>query len=147
MEVQPWFNRVRSLIDANPDLPVAWHSDLGDNSVRRSPIGDLYDLVTRRAVRADGTVCEPPEWLAAEAVGVEEALRLMTINGAYALSMDEKVGSLRPGKFADLIILSENPLTIDPKEIIDIEVLMTIVGGSVEHCLPGHEALCANPGV
>ena len=143
-EVQPWFNRVRSLIDANPGLPVAWHSDVGSGG--RRPIRDLYDLVTRKAIRDDGTVCEPPAWLAAEAVGVEEALRLMTINGAYALFMEDKVGSLTPGKFADLIILSQNPLAIDPDEIIDIEVLMTMVGGNVEHCLPGHEPLCADPG-
>jgi predicted amidohydrolase YtcJ len=45
-----------------------------------------------------------------------------------------------------LIILSQNPLAIDPDEIIDIEVLMTMVGGNVEHCLPGHEPLCADPG-
>jgi len=82
----------------------------------------------------DGSLCEPPDWYLAEAITVEEALPLMTINGAYALFMEEKVGSLKTGKFADLIILSDKPLTVDPDAIIDLEVLMTMVGGGVEYC-------------
>ena len=138
-EVQPWFRVGRSLLDANPGLPVAWHSDVV--SFGRRPIHDLYDLVTRKAIsRADGSVCEPPDWLAAKVVSVEDALRMMTINPAYALFMDEVVGSLKAGKFADLVILSDNPLTVDPDSLIDLEVLMTMVGGQVEHC--DQEALC-----
>ena len=138
--VHPWYYLHRSLLDANPGLPVAWHSD--DVPVFRGPITGLYHLVTRKEFSRDGmTICEPPGWYAGEAITVEEALRLMTINGAYALFMEEKVGSLKPGKFADLIILSENPLTIDPDSLIDLEVLMTMVGGRVEHCAEGHEAL------
>ncbi|MEE8046468.1 MAG: amidohydrolase family protein, partial [Dehalococcoidia bacterium] len=73
-------------------------------------------------------------WLAAEAIGVEEALRIMTINGAYLLFMEDQVGSLKAGKLADLIILSDNPLTIDPDSLKDLEVMMTMVGGKVEYC-------------
>ena len=87
-------------------------------------------------------ICEPPDWLAAEAVTVEEALRMMTIGAAYALSMEEKIGSLKPGKFADLVILSDNPLTVEPDSLIYLEVLMTMVGGRVEHCAPKYETLC-----
>ena len=104
-------------------------------------------MVTKRQIdpNDDSIVCDPPDWLAAEAVTVEEALRMMTINGAHALFMEDHIGSLRSGKFADLIILSENPLTVDPDRIVDIDVLMTMVGGEVEQCLPGHESLCPAP--
>ena len=64
----------------------------------------------------------------------------MTIDGAYALSMEQKVGSLEPGKFADMVILSDNPLAVDPDTIFEIEALMTMVGGRVEHCV--QEDLC-----
>ena len=47
---------------------------------------------------------------------------------------EEKVGGLNPGKFADLMALSENPLTVDPDAIRDIDVLMSMVGGRDEHC-------------
>ena len=83
-----------------------------------------------------------PGWLAAKAITVEEALGIMTINGAYALFMEEKIGSLKPGKYADLVILSDNPLTIDPNDLINLEVWMTMVGGNVEYCSPGYEDLC-----
>jgi len=73
---------------------------------------------------------------------VEEALRIMTIDAAYALFMEDRVGSLKPGKYADLVILSDNPLTIDPDSIIDIEVLLTMVGGQIEYCTPEYAALC-----
>ena len=124
---------------------MAWHSDVV--SFARRPIHDLYELVTKRQIdpNDDSIVCYPPDWLAAEAVTVEEALRMMTINGAHALFMEDHIGSLRRGKFADLIILSENPLTMDPGRIVDIDVLMTMVGGEVEHCLPGYESLCPAP--
>ena len=138
-EVQPWFRVGQSLLDANPGLPVAWHSDVV--SFARRPIHDLYDLVTRKAIsRADGSVCEPPDWLNAKVVSLKDALRMMAINGAYALFMEEKVGSLKPGKFADLIVMSDNPLAVDPDALIDPQVLMTMVGGRVEYC--GQEDLC-----
>ena len=140
----PMFTPYRALLDANPGLPIAWQSDwpwTSSDLVR--PIPDLYWLVTRQQMRDDGvSVCEPIDWLAAGAIHVEEALQLMTINAAYALFMEEKVGSLKPDKFADLIILSDNPLTVEPNSLIHLEVLMTMVGGRVEHCAVGYEAMC-----
>jgi len=66
----------------------------------------------------------------------------MTIDAAYALYREDEVGSLKPGKLADLISLSDNPVAIDPDAIKDVEVLMTMVVGQVEDCETGHEALC-----
>jgi predicted amidohydrolase YtcJ len=136
-----WINPWRSLLDANPGLHVAFHSDLSWGEP--GPLANLYSLVTRNEVGADGTtVCEAPDWLTEEAITVEEALRLMTIEAAYALFMEEKVGSLKPGKFADLVVLSDSPLAVSPDSLLDIDVLLTMVGGRVEHCAPGCQALC-----
>jgi predicted amidohydrolase YtcJ len=148
-----WEWRWRSLIDANPDVHFAWHADtppLGDPV----PMVHLHGFVTRRQVgtgtiagdgplqKGDGSVCETPDWAVDDRLTVEEALPIMTIESAYALLRDDEIGSLKAGKLADLIILSENPLEVDPDAILDIQVLMTMVGGKVEHCTPGHEALC-----
>ena len=132
-----WWRPIRQLRDANPGLPIAWHTDRPAVPLR--PIPSLYTFVTRKGPMKDSEV---PDWEAAKAITVEEALRMMTIEAAYALFMEEHIGSLKPGKFADLIILSKNPLTIDPDDIINIEVLLTMVGGNVEYYAPGQEALC-----
>jgi predicted amidohydrolase YtcJ len=134
-----WFTPTRKLLDANPDLPIAWHSDRP--ALPGFPIRDLFSYVTKKEWD-QGSICDPPDWLAAKAITVEEALRIMTINGAYALFMEEKIGSLKPGKYADLVILSENPLTIPPDSLIDLQVLLTMVGGNTEYCMPGHEDIC-----
>ena len=119
---------------ANPGVVVAWHGD--DPYVPPlAPLTDLYMLVTRDQVLDDGTVCTAPDWLASGAVpSIEEAWKMMTINGAYALHMEESVGSLAPGKLADVVVLSENPLTVPISQVLDIEVLATMIGGEVEYC-------------
>ncbi len=135
--LDPW----RALIDANPGLPVAWKSD-APGHWPLEPFVHLWSLVTRDELRPDGSVCEAPDWLEAGAVTVQEALRMMTVNAAYALHMDGVVGSLSPGKFADLIVVSENPLTTPSESLRSIEVRMTMIGGKVEFCRAGYEELC-----
>jgi predicted amidohydrolase YtcJ len=93
-------------------------------------------------VGSDGRICEAPNWQKAHTITAAEALPMMTIHAAYALFRDQEVGSLTPGKYADLIVLSDDPLTVDPEEIPHMDVMLTMVGGRVEHCAPGHETLC-----
>ena len=58
-----------------------------------------------------------------------QALRAITIDGAYMYKEEKSKGSLEVGKLADLVILDKNPLTINPMEIKDIKVLETIKEG------------------
>ncbi|MGJ1450972.1 amidohydrolase family protein, partial [Sphingobacterium spiritivorum] len=58
-----------------------------------------------------------------------EALKAITINAAYQYHEEEYKGSLKAGKLADLVILNQNPLTIDPLNIRDILVMETIKEG------------------
>ena len=141
VEYQTWEWPWRELLDANPGLAIAWHGD-DPPLPPLDPLADLWGFVTRRTITEDGSVCEQPDWFAANAISVEEALRVMTMGSAYALFRDEEVGSLKAGKLADVIILSEDPLAVAPGTIKDIKVLMTMVGGSVEYCASGFEALC-----
>lgn len=140
-EYLDWEWRWRSIIDSNPGAHIAWHSDapwMGESD----PLTHLHGFVTRRQIAEDGSVCEPPDWAADDLLTVPEALEMMTIEGAYALLREEEIGSLSAGKLADLIILSRNPLEVEADDILNIQVLMTMVGGSVEHCLAGHEVIC-----
>lgn len=58
-----------------------------------------------------------------------EALKAITINAAYQYSEQSSKGSIEPGKLADLVILSGNPLTVQPDNIKDIKVVETIKEG------------------
>ena len=64
-------------------------------------------------------------------LSAEAALRAATIDAAYELHEDDVTGSLEVGKFADLIVLDRNPLTIPAEDIANVKVLETVVGGEV----------------
>ena len=67
-----------------------------------------------------------------ERISVTQALRAITIDAAWQHFQEADKGSLEPGKFADLVILSENPLAAAPGELAEIQVVATIVGGRTE---------------
>lgn len=64
-----------------------------------------------------------------ERISVMEALKAVTINGAYQYFEEDKKGSIKEGKLADLVILGQNPLKVDEKEIGNIQILETIKEG------------------
>jgi predicted amidohydrolase YtcJ len=134
-------------IHAYAEGDFGWTADPGDRTSPRpiDPLLTLYGLVTHQQLREDGTVCEPDPWIARHEIGVHQALRMLTVEPAFAVSQEDVIGSLTAGRFADLVILSDNPLTVEPGAIKDLRVLMTMVGGRVEYCAPGHEPLCPAP--
>jgi hypothetical protein len=115
-----WLMACRSLIDAG--VTIAGHSDFPASPY--SPLLAIHSLVNRKT--EEGLPFSPNQ-----AITIFEAIRMYTIDAAFA-SFDEKVkGSIEPGKFADLTILQENPLTIVKEQIKTIQVLMTIVNGQI----------------
>jgi predicted amidohydrolase YtcJ len=109
------------------------------------PFINMWGLVTRKQMDQNniGNICDPPPGVSTnDAITIEMALRMMTIEPAYAVSQEDYLGSLEPGKFADIVVLAENPLTLLSDELMNNEVLMTMVGGNTEYCAPGQEAFC-----
>lgn len=66
-----------------------------------------------------------------ECLSVEEAIRMYTINGAWQDHMEDIKGSIEVGKLADLCVIDQDILEIDPHQIGEISVVMTIVGGKI----------------
>jgi predicted amidohydrolase YtcJ len=73
------------------------------------------------------------EFFPEEQITVDEALRMYTVNAAYASFEENLKGSIEEGKLADLVVLSGDPKTVSPSKIGDINVDVTIVGGKVVH--------------
>lgn len=65
-----------------------------------------------------------------EVIPVMDGLKALTLYAAWQLNMDKKIGSIEPGKYADLIILNKNPLKVAPDSLRDIRVMKTFVNGT-----------------
>ena len=64
-----------------------------------------------------------------ERISVDDAIRAVTIDAAYQMMSDDKIGSLEVGKLADFVVLEKNPRATPSEQIGDIKVLQTWVGG------------------
>lgn len=117
-----WSMPVKSLMEAG--VKVSMGADTHDDS--RAPMHSLQVLVTRET--NDGRV-----WGAAEKIDRRRALLMFTRHGAEYVLREDRIGSIEPGKLADVIILDKNPLdpNVPDDKLKDIKVLETFVGGRV----------------
>lgn len=107
-----------------------------------SPVGDSLEAIHQVVTRIGEQGLTPPDWMLNQRLSVEQALRLITIDAAYGTFQEDVKGSLKTGKFADFVVLSENPLQVEISEIPNIDVLLTMIGGSVEYCLFEGDEIC-----
>jgi predicted amidohydrolase YtcJ len=89
------------------------------------PLLGLYAMVTRHT-RTEGLPLDPEE-----AVTPLEGLRMYTLGAARAMGRDHEVGSLEPGKRADLVVLSHDPTAVDPAALREVVVEQTWVDGEL----------------
>jgi predicted amidohydrolase YtcJ len=117
-----WAYAWRSLLRAGTAL--AFGSDCPVESL--NPLRGIHAAVTRR--RPDGSPGEEG-WYPAQRLTVAEAVRAYTCGAAYAAGQEGITGSITPGKLADLVVLSRDIFTCDPMEILDTEVVATVLDG------------------
>jgi predicted amidohydrolase YtcJ len=103
-----------AMINSGTDAPV---EDI-------NPVSNFYAAISRRL--HDGTQFYPEQCMSRQ-----QALKSFTLNCAYAAFEEAIKGSITPGKLADLTILSKNILTIPEEELLETEVLYTILGGKI----------------
>ncbi len=113
----------RSLLDSGATL--AFGSDWF--VAPPTPIEGIYAAVTRRTL--DGK--NPDGWVPQQKIKIEEALTAYTMGAAYAGFNGDKLGSLEPGKLADVVVLGRNLFETPPAEFNAVPIRMTIVGGKV----------------
>ena len=102
------------MVKADPDASVNPYN----------PFTAMWTVVTRKTQR--GTVFSPEQ-----AISREDALRMYTINNAYGSFEEDVKGSIEKGKFADLVVLSNDLLTCEADSIKDIKPILTIVDGRI----------------
>ena len=119
-EMQPWLYRLASFQEAGLKPAAGSDAPVTDPN----PLVGMYAAVTRRA--------EAGERLGeGERVSAEDALRMYTINGAYASFQEADKGSIEVGKLADLALLDLDPTQGEVERIREVNVTITLVGGKV----------------
>lgn len=103
-------------------LQVALSSD--SPMMPSNPLIGIYTAVTRKELQGKVLAIE-------EGISPRAALRMYTHGGAYASFEEGIKGSITPGKLADLVVLSSNPDQVEPEELKEIKVMMTIINGKV----------------
>jgi predicted amidohydrolase YtcJ len=98
----------------NSDCPVTFYG----------PFVQMYAAITRKTSSGQIVGLE-------EAISVIDAIRVYTWNGAFLSKDEDRLGSIEPGKLADMIIIDKDILTIPEEEILNIKVLKTIVDGKI----------------
>ena len=89
-----------------------------------SPMVQIYEAVVRKTMT--GQLVSPEE-----SIGVMDAIRVYTWNGAYIGKEEDIKGSIEPGKLADMVVLDRDILTVPQEEIKDIQVITTMVDGKI----------------
>jgi hypothetical protein len=112
----------RTLLDAG--VPAAAGSDFDPGPF--SPLMGIQGMVTRTGWNGE-------VWGANQRITVDEALRVNTLNGAYATREESIKGSITGGKLADFVMLAEDPHTVDAAKIKDIKIVRTVVGGQTQY--------------
>ena len=112
----------KSLLEAG--VIVAGSSDSPVTDYR--PLFGIEQAQTRATM--DGDVCGPDE-----CVDLTTAIRMHTYNGAYASFEEHLKGSIEVGKLADLTVLSEDIRAVPTRELRDLPIAMTVVGGKVAY--------------
>jgi predicted amidohydrolase YtcJ len=113
----------RSLLDSGATL--AFGTDW--TVAPLNPLLTVYAAVTRRTI--DGK--NPKGWVPEQKISLEETLRAYTVGSAYAEFQENVKGTITVGKLADLVLLSRDIFKIDPNEIENVKVVLTIVDGRV----------------
>lgn len=123
-ERAPKIAAMKSAIERN--IPYAMHND-----PPVTPPNALHSMwVAVNRLTSSGKVLGPDQ-----RITPEQALLAYTREAAVVLGVEDQIGTLEPGKYADFVVLSENPLEVDPMKIKDINVEVTVMNGHITYSM------------
>jgi len=140
----PFFSPLEEQMFGTERFKTEYHiRDMQDAGIIMTGSNDYpvtYDFAPLHAIEAAVTQCSPypgeegdPAFTRNPDQGITpfEALQWYTVNGAYAMFMEDEIGTIEVGKKADMVVLGYNILTCKPEEISDAPVIYTISGGRI----------------
>jgi len=123
-ETMKYFGQVKKTIDSGAHVSIG--SDWPTGVIDANPLRMLQVLVTRKNPYEKNT--DKP---LGDTISLEDAIRVMTLGGAYSMRKENELGSIEKGKAADMVVLNRNLFEIDPDSIIDSKVVYTIFAGKI----------------
>lgn len=123
-ESMKYFANIKKTIDSGAHVAIG--SDWPTGAMDANPLRMLQVLVTRKNPYEKNT--EKP---LGDTISLEDAIRVMTLGGAYSMRKVNELGSIEKGKAADMVVLNRNLFEIDPNSIIDSKVVYTIFAGKI----------------
>ncbi|MFX1521477.1 MAG: amidohydrolase [Promethearchaeota archaeon] len=124
-----WAYPLKSYLEHGITTPMSSDCPCTSGDELISPFLGMYVAITRKT--DIGREIGPEQ-----KIDIKDALRAYTLTGAYATFEEKVKGSIEPGKLADFVILSDDPLNVRDNEIKDIRVKMTFIGGEVVYKKP-----------
>ena len=118
-----WTYPYRSMLDRGVRVIFSSDAPVCDPG----PLAGIHAAVTRQ--RKDGTPAGG--WYPEQRITVDDAVRGYTILPAVSYGMSDRLGSITPGKYADMVVLDKDIYTIDPMEIIETKVDLTVFDGRI----------------
>ncbi len=110
---------------------ISLSSDFPTDTTAFLPLPNVEVAITRQQLGdKESYICDKEERLT-----LEEVIEAYTINNAYIMRMEDKIGSIEVGKYADMVVFNENLFEIDPYTIHDVKVYETIMNGVTRYKL------------
>jgi predicted amidohydrolase YtcJ len=122
---QSQFGKFLGAVEAGASVSLAADVPSAPLSID-APLLSVESVITRRDPLNNDSKVFPP---GAKGMTLEQALAAVTINPAWQIRMEDKLGSLDVGKYADLVVLDKNLFDIDPTDISEVNVMMTMMDG------------------
>lgn len=141
------------LLEQNSNLVARWRDVVesgapaigsSDYPWNQLDIRSVPKILSMAVTRIGINNLTPTDWMLNQKLTIEQALRLLTIDAAYGTFQEDIKGSITVGKLADLVVLSKNPVSIPANELVNLDVLMTMVEGVIEYESPDATFLYAN---
>ncbi len=124
MRTETYWQQIKSLVDGGVSVSIA--ADVPSTTPEfMGPLTQREAAITRLDPK-DPSVVTPPM---SQALTLEECLYAATMGGAYQARMEDKIGSLEVGKYADMVVVDRDLFSIDPSELSDVKILATMMNG------------------